>query len=295
MMNNFLFRLEKVSVKIKNQIILKDISLRFDEPTGIVGLVGLNGAGKTTLIKSIFGFYKIYRGKIIRNEQDIAFCVDVPDFPSDMTVIEVLKYSRWLGSKPVSSNKFYDDILNLVGLLNVKNREISHFSRGMKQRLGIACVLVLEPKVIFLDEPTSALDPEGREDVLKIIRLLGKTKLVIFSSHILNDVQNISERIIILHKGQKIYDGKKSALLNNHDNTTIITANSNENANKITKQLRQVGNENIECLDCKIKVNYKSLFDIIKNLDAVSCQYVVKIETQYKNLEESFVELIGKD
>ena len=169
-----LIELSDVSIRIKKRCILENFSISFSDETGVIGLVGLNGAGKTSFINSIFGCYSITSGKILRFTDEIAYCPDVPDFPTDMTTLEVLEYSRMLSNKKRKKLEFYKNILQLVGLSKSINREISYFSRGMKQRLGIASVLALEPQIIFFDEPTSALDPKGREEIIEILRNLGR-------------------------------------------------------------------------------------------------------------------------
>lgn len=292
-MKKTLIELSEVSICIKKHYILEGLSLNLPDETGVIGLIGLNGAGKTSLIKSIFGCYAITSGKISRFTEEIAYCPDVPDFPTDMTALEVLEYSRMLANKTRKNLEFYERILQLVGLSQSINREISSFSRGMKQRLGIASVLVLEPQIIFFDEPTSALDPRGRKEVIEILRNLGKTKLIIFSSHILNDVEKIANRIIIIHQGKKIFDDNISKLLVDNEPKILVTLNQEVEPDKIRELL--IGkncffsqNENT------LQIQGLKLHDFLSLLNEDVCSELVSIERARMSLEQSFNNLIER-
>lgn len=288
-----LIELSDVSICIKKHYILKNFSISFSDETGVIGLVGLNGAGKTSFIKSLFGYYSITSGKMLRCTDEIAYCPDVPDFPTDMTILEVLEYSRMLANKKRKNLEFYKNILKLVGLSQSINREISYFSRGMKQRLGIASVLVLEPQIIFFDEPTSALDPKGREEIIEILRNLGKTKLVVFSSHILNDVEKIANRIIVIHKGKKIFDDSISNLLVHNDRKTLVMLNRESSLNKLKERLV---NKNCFCLQDNNTLQFSGLelYDFLSLLDEDICSGIVSIVRDQISLEQSFDKLIER-
>ena len=204
-MKKKLIELSDVSISIKQHCILENFSVSFSDETGVIGLVGLNGAGKTSFIKSLFGCYTIRSGKILRFTNDIAYCPDVPDFPTDMTTLEVLEYSRMLANKKSKDLGFYKKILQLVGLSKSINREISYFSRGMKQRLGIASVLVLEAQIIFFDEPTASLDPANIEKFKNTINKLDKT--IVISTHDIDFAYEWADRFIIFNNGNIIADG----------------------------------------------------------------------------------------
>ncbi|WP_416468627.1 ABC transporter ATP-binding protein [Streptococcus thermophilus] len=292
-MKKKLIELSDVSISIKQHCILENFSVSFSDETGVIGLVGLNGAGKTSFIKSPFGCYTIRSGKILRFTNDIAYCPDVPDFPTDMTTLEVLEYSRMLANKKSKDLGFYKKILQLVGLSKSINREISYFSRGMKQRLGIASVLVLEAQIIFFDEPTSALDPKGREEVIEILRNLGKTKLVVFSSHILNDVEKIANRIIVIHKGKKIFDDDISNLLDHNSHKILVTLNRDSCLNKLKEILSK---KKISCLQDNNTLQFSGLelHDFLRLLNEDICIGIVSIKRDRISLEQSFANLIER-
>lgn len=289
-----LIELSDVSIRIKKRCILENFSISFSDETGVIGLVGLNGAGKTSFIKSIFGCYSITSGKILRFTDEIAYCPDVPDFPTDMTTLEVLEYSRMLSNKKRKKLEFYKNILQLVGLSKSINREISYFSRGMKQRLGIASVLALEPQIIFFDEPTSALDSKGREEIIEILRNLGKTKLVIFSSHILNDVEKIANRIIVIHKGKKIFDDNILNLLIHNDPKILVTLNRESSLSKLKERLV---NKKCFCVQDNNTLQFSGLelYDFLSLLNENICSGIVSIERSQISLEQSFDNLIERN
>lgn len=179
----------------------------------IYGFLGPNGAGKTTTIKLLTGLSKPTSGEIkicgkevsfgsLKNRSDIGFLPDVPNFYDWMKPAEFLIFCGELFSidKKLLSNRV-EYLLDLVGLAGVK-KKIGGFSRGMKQRLGIAQALINEPKVVFLDEPTSALDPIGRKEVMDIIGKLSGKVTVFLSSHILADIERVCNRVVILDKGK---------------------------------------------------------------------------------------------
>ena len=289
-----LIELSDVSIRIKKRCILENFSISFSDETGVIGLVGLNGAGKTSFINSIFGCYSITSGKILRFTDEIAYCPDVPDFPTDMTTLEVLEYSRMLSNKKRKKLEFYKNILQLVGLSKSINREISYFSRGMKQRLGIASVLALEPQIIFFDEPTSALDPKGREEIIEILRNLGKTKLVIFSSHILNDVEKIANRIIVIHKGKKIFDDNILNLLIHNDSKILVTLNRESSLSTLKERLV---NKKCFCVQDNNTLQFSGLelYDFLSLLNENICSGIVSIERGQISLEQSFDNLIERN
>lgn len=207
-------------------------SISFSVPQGsIFGFLGENGAGKTTTMKMILGLLKkddgiikvcgeeVYYGETKTN-RFIGYLPDVPAFYGYMKPIEYLKLCGEItGMDGKILKRRIEELLNLVGLEN--NKKIGGFSRGMKQRLGIAQALLNEPKLLICDEPTSALDPVGRKEILDILLKIKGKSTVIFSTHILSDVEKICDSIAILHKGnialsgevEKLKQGKRKDVL----------------------------------------------------------------------------------
>ena len=187
-------------------------SIDLQVPTGSTcGFLGRNGAGKTTTIKMLTGLKKPTSGEISimgkREEfgkgiRPVGYLPDVPGFYGYMMADEFLMLCARLANVPASEQKSHiTDLLKRVDMYGVKT-SISGYSRGMRQRLGIAQALINSPPVVFLDEPISALDPMGRREVMEIIDgMKGSGTTVIFSTHILSDAESICDHIIIIEKG----------------------------------------------------------------------------------------------
>jgi ABC-2 type transport system ATP-binding protein len=178
------------------------------------GFLGKNGAGKTTTLKMLTGLKKPTAGEIAimgapqvfggRTPLPFGYLPDVPNFYPYMTGTEFLTFCAKLCGIPANKrNVRVKELLNRVGLHKARGG-IASYSRGMKQRLGIAQALINDPKVIFMDEPISALDPIGRRDVTEIIRSLKESgeATVIFSTHILADIEEVCDFVLIIEKGK---------------------------------------------------------------------------------------------
>jgi ABC-2 type transport system ATP-binding protein len=202
--------------------------LTFSVPEGsIFGFIGKNGAGKTTTMKMTLGLLAADGGEITvcgervsfgqtATNRHIGYLPDVPEFYGYMRPKEYL----WLcgeitGMKNVRIKSRSEELLELVGLAGI-NKKIGGFSRGMKQRLGIAQALINEPKLLICDEPTSALDPVGRKEILEILRQVKNKTTVIFSTHIISDVERICDRIAVLDKGKLALSGTIAELKAKH-------------------------------------------------------------------------------
>jgi ABC-2 type transport system ATP-binding protein len=187
-------------------------------PRGSVyGLVGMNGAGKTTLLSLLSGLRWPDRGAIRMNIEPlkVAVCPDVSDFDDWLTAYEAVDLARWLVA-PGEANGAVEAALTAAGLADSAGRRVGGFSRGMVQRLGLACALVGDPELLILDEPTSALDPAGRAEMLAQVAAMRGRRTVIFSSHILADVQRIADQVGILRDGRLLYQGGTQDLIDTY-------------------------------------------------------------------------------
>lgn len=205
---------------------LKGISLSVKE-NEIYGFIGHNGAGKSTTMNIMAGLSHFEEGSCIINGQNVkelakpgdlnvGFLPENPQFYPWMNATEYLLYC----SKNPDKQKV-KEIIAWAGLEQHANRKIKGFSRGMKQRLGLAVALINEPKLIILDEPSSALDPEGRSEVLRLmVELKNMGKTIIFSSHILSDIERICDRIGMIENGEMIFEKSLVSLL--HENVKPI-------------------------------------------------------------------------
>ncbi|MCS7197754.1 MAG: ABC transporter ATP-binding protein [Candidatus Bipolaricaulota bacterium] len=182
----------------------------------IFGLLGPNGAGKTTLIKILLGIAFADRGKALllgRDSRDPRARLHVGYLPEDHQLPEYLKAWRALDflAKLYGMHKRrsrVEELLQLVGIAERRNSKVKEFSKGMRQRLGIAQALLNNPKVLILDEPTANLDPLGRKDVKDLLlHLKDQGTTVFISSHVLTEIERVCDRVAILHKGQLLTEG----------------------------------------------------------------------------------------
>ena len=192
---------------------LADVDLAV--PAGAVyGLVGPNGAGKTTLLSILAGLRTATSGTVHTHipHQRIAVVPDTPAFDPWLTAQEVVALSRHLAAADLPAA---GDVQALVdaGLEEAAQRRVGGFSRGMLQRLGLAAALVTQPHMLILDEPSSALDPAGRRDVLDFVASRRGHATVLFSSHILGDVQEVCDTVGILREGRLLFQGPIDELL----------------------------------------------------------------------------------
>ena len=198
-----------------NKFVLKGLNLEINKGE-VYGFIGQNGAGKTTTINLILslvhksgGTIKIDGEEVIFTDQEykkkIGYVPDVPVFPSYMTAKDYLLYTLDIFNDMSDKLERIKTILDFVSLEDNK-KKISSYSRGMKQRLAIAQALIHDPDILIMDEPTSALDPVGRNDVMNIILELKGSKTIFYSTHILDDVEKVCDRIGILNHGELILE-----------------------------------------------------------------------------------------
>ena len=202
--------------------------LTMSVPQGSVfGFLGPNGAGKTTTVRMVLGFARPTCGSVsvlghdVGSSSDtelallrrrIGFLPDVPGFYPWMSARDVLRFAASLvGIKGTTLTKRTESLLELAGLSDVRQR-VGGYSRGMKQRLGIAQALIGAPDLLVLDEPTSALDPIGRKAVLDMVAALRGRTTVFFSTHILSDVERVCDEVAILDKGRLVTQGSVEEL-----------------------------------------------------------------------------------
>ncbi|MBR8744184.1 ABC transporter ATP-binding protein [Nocardiopsis sp. MG754419] len=175
----------------------------------VFGVVGPNGAGKTTLLSILAGTRAPASGRVRTDGGRILLCPDVPDFEPWLTASEVVALSARMAGADVGPGAVAG-ALDRVGLAEAADRRNGRFSRGMRQRLGLAAALVCRPDVLILDEPASGLDPQGRVDVLDLITSLRGECTVILASHLLGDVQRVCDDVVLLVRGRVVHQGPVS-------------------------------------------------------------------------------------
>ncbi|ASV95940.1 ABC transporter ATP-binding protein [Enterococcus durans] len=198
---------------------------------GVYGLLGANGSGKTTLFRLICGVIKADEGKIIYNGEDISLNGEMfrsvlgflpQDFSyyADFTGLKFMLYIAALkGLRGKLAKQRSLELLDLVGLSEQKGKKIKKYSGGMKQRLGIAQAMINDPEVLILDEPTVGLDPKERVRFRNLISSLSDNKIIILSTHIVSDVESISDEVLVLNKGVIQDRGSVNQLLKKIENS----------------------------------------------------------------------------
>ena len=192
---------------------LRDVSLHVEKGS-VLGLLGQNGAGKTTLINILTGYLAPTEGRALLDGHDallepeearkhLGYLPEVPPLYDEMTVREYLRFAAQLkGVENRAVPAHVDEIMELCGLTQMQRRLLSHLSKGYRQRAGLAQALCGDPEILVLDEPTVGLDPKQITEIRSLIRRLSREKTILFSSHILSEVQQLCDQVVILHQGQ---------------------------------------------------------------------------------------------
>ena len=269
----------------------------------VFGFVGKNGAGKTTTMKVVLGLLGADSGEIAVNGERVAYgqtatnryigyLPDVPEFYSFMTAPEYLRFCGEItGMSKEQTRLRADELLTLVGLAGEKHR-IKGFSRGMKQRLGIAQALLSRPKLLICDEPTSALDPVGRKEILDVLLSLREHTTVLLSTHILSDVERICTDVAFLNNGKVEIQGKISEIKKHFrkDGYELETDSESEALNLLVRfpKMKRTGR-------CRIvfSENDYSPSDIMRHLADRNVS-ILKIERIEPTLEDLFMEVADK-
>lgn len=293
-----MLQISDLSIKFKDKEVLKGLNLNVPS-NSVFGFVGKNGAGKTTTMKIILGLLKPDNGKVYVNGEEVSygythtnkyigFLPDVPEFYSFMTAEEFLKFCADITEiKKEEINNRIKEVLTLVGLENEKHK-IKGFSRGMKQRLGIAQALLNKPKLLICDEPTSALDPIGRKEILDILKSVSSETTVLFSTHILSDVERICTDVAIINDGVIEICGKLNEIKNMNPKEEIVLEVENVNdQKKLLEEFSFIVNKDNKLV---FLANDNTLYDV---LDFISKNKIslTKLEKFEPTLESLFMEV----
>ena len=237
-----MIELKNVTKKYGNFVAVDDVSFKIEEGE-IIGLLGPNGAGKSTTMNMITGFIEQNEGDIIidgynmlkkpkKAKKEIGYMPEGVPLYTDLTVKEFINYMAELKKVNRKERKEkVDKIIEQTGLKDVEKKLIKNLSRGYKQRTSLAGALVGEPKILILDEPTVGLDPKQITEIRALIKELGKTHTVILSSHILSEVSQICNKVIIINKGKIVAIDTPQNLENkvSTNNSIYLTVEDPEN------------------------------------------------------------------
>lgn len=258
-MDNTILDVKNIEKKFKNNTIIDDISFSVKKGD-IFGFLGPNGAGKTTAIKIILNLINADKGEVLIDGKSIdnnsnsylskiGALVEGPAFYEYMTAEENLEiFGAYSGG--VNKEKIHE-ILKLVGLEDRGMDKVKEYSLGMKQRLGIAQALLNNPELLILDEPINGLDPQGIKEVRKIICDLSKKGVtILLSSHILSEVEQICNKVLIINKGKTLAYGETKDLIKN---SNIYDIESTDN-NKLIKEIQLTENVSVDSIGKVIRV-----------------------------------------
>lgn len=199
-------QIQHLNKYIGKQHVLKDICLTINDGE-VVGLLGPNGAGKSTLMKIMVGVWDATNGEV-QVPESIGCLPEQNPLYEDMYVREYLRFFvelRTNSQLPISHSQLVEDLIERVGLQREANKKIGQLSKGYRQRVGLAQAMIGDPQLLILDEPTTGLDPNQLEDIRALIRNLGeeaKGRVVILSTHILQEVKQMCNRVIIIDRGE---------------------------------------------------------------------------------------------
>jgi len=278
-------------------------------PQGSVfGFLGPNGAGKTTALRILTGLARPTAGEarilgvnvsaagnIVRSR--IGYLPDVPGFYPWMTAMELVEFAgRLFGIEPATLRERAESLLQMAGLSEVKSK-VGGFSRGMKQRLGIAQALINAPSVLLLDEPTSALDPIGRREVLEMIASLRGRTTVFFSTHILADVERVCDTVAILDRGKVVANAPIAELTRRAAVDRLVIEVEGDPAALIRELEQRPWLRNIERDEGRLMLAVSDLKAAQRELPAAiaSAELGLKrFEAAEVSLEDMFVELVRR-
>ncbi|HEX5492540.1 MAG TPA: ABC transporter ATP-binding protein [Candidatus Udaeobacter sp.] len=219
-------------------VAVKDLNLRI-EPGEVYGLLGPNGSGKSTTLKIILGLVSPTRGRteifgrdsrLVESREAVGFLPENPYFYKFLTGAETLRFfGRLCGMTGATLKNRINELLDLVGLNNARDRRLGTYSKGMLQRIGLAQALIYDPRLVVLDEPTAGVDPAGSREIRDLIMDLKHRGItVLLSSHLLAQAQEICDRIGILADGVLVREGRLQDLIAIENQTELVIADASD-------------------------------------------------------------------
>lgn len=274
----------------------------------IVGFLGPNGAGKSTTMKIVTGYLKANSGSVMVNDIDvnknaieakkyIGYLPEGNPLYLEMYVREYLGFIAGVHAIKSGVKKSIEEVIDITGLQLESNKKTGQLSKGYKQRVGLAAALIHKPDVLILDEPTSGLDPNQIIEIRQLIKELGKNKTVLFSSHILQEVESISDRVLILSKGNIVADDTLANLrLANNSYHIVLVQFSARVDQEVLFNLDEVQKiEEEEPFIYKLQTNDPEV--VKKQLIKLSLEknlHILSLQSEKKSLEDVFRNLTNK-
>lgn len=301
-MQNNIVRIEGLSHKYATKWAIRDINMLI-ERTGIVGLLGSNGAGKSTTMNILCGALKQTEGNVYINglnmkedpelaKREIGFLPQNPPLYMDLTVDEYLYYCAGLRHIPRKSMKAaVDEVKERCGIAHFSKRLINNLSGGYKQRVGIAQAIVHRPKLVVLDEPTNGLDPNQIVQVRALIKEIAQERSVIFSSHVLTEVQLLCKEIKMIENGKIVFSDTIDAFNNYIEPHSLVLRLENPPAASVLEQIEGVSRAEF-LTERQIRLFFNGDQEVTERIVTASVQHGWKLREL--NLDKSALDEIFK-
>lgn len=291
---------ENLTKKYGNELAVEPITFSL-QPNTATALIGPNGAGKTTTLSMLTGLLKPSSGTIVvdgmSNEDyrnKIGFLSQYPKFYSWLSALEFMEMAAKLSGVQAKVSRVESEIaLEFVGLGEVKNKKVGGFSGGMRQRLGLAQAIVHKPLFLFLDEPVSALDPIGRRELLNLVKELQQTTTILYSTHILNDAQEMTDQLLFLRKGKLIEQGSLVDIQKQYEDAHYqIHFLASEEAAKFVDGYSAPSRQENHIVYVPIDKNDPPMNTVMQSVLASGLE-VTKVERSRASLEEIFLKVVN--
>ncbi len=303
-----LIEIDDLTVSYGGEPALNGVSLRIDE--GALGLLGPNGAGKSTLIKTILGFLRPASGSVkvfdlplpksaLLVRQRVGYMPERESTSPKISAVSFLTYcGRLFGMSMVDAMERTHEVLNYVGLGESRYRNMETYSTGMLQRVKLAQALIHDPKLLFLDEPTNGLDPDGRVEMLELIREIASQRgvTVILSSHLLPDVQHVCDRVAMLAKGRILSQGSIESLTGALERQYEVRVRDNDAAYAALLEQAGCAQHRMAPSDTLlVRVPAEMREDAFFELARTAGTQVRHFRPARRSLETAFMEALGKE
>lgn len=274
-----MIEIQNVSKRYGNKLAVNDVSFTIKKGE-ILGFLGRNGAGKSTTMNIVTGYISASSGRVLLDGHDIleeprevkrriGYLPEMPPLYMDMTVDEYLKFVCAIKDvKPSYVKSHLDDITELIRITDVRKRLIKNLSKGYKQRVGMAQALVGNPEVVIMDEPTVGLDPKQIIEIRKLIKQLGEDHTIVLSSHILHEVADVCERVVIINQGKIVAQDTLDNLTKNISDTSRFRLRIAGAERDVYKAIRDIpGTRSVDEMGCKEPDSYDFLVEADRGAD----------------------------
>lgn len=273
------------------------------QPGQILGFLGPNGAGKSTTMKILTCFIPQTLGKAsvcgfdvnanpVEVRRNIGYLPEHNPLYKEMYVLEYLEFAARINGMRNAGKRIYE-MIEMTGLAPERKKKIGQLSKGYRQRVGLAQAMIHDPKVLILDEPTSGLDPNQLVEVRSLIKRIGQDKTVILSTHIMQEVTAICNRVVIINKGKLVADDTIESLQTRQKGTTVVLVEFKESAQKQLLQ-KMSGVQHVEQIGNAWRITYTGNEDMREKLFRFAVEHkltLLNLQIEKQSLEDIFHEL----